>query len=130
MMRAEKHETESREHVPNLFRLYMFVAVALIICTALSFVFNYYASEDVHTIAKTTAFLLILGVASLKALLVGYIFMHLKWDWGKLYFLIIPVAILGMMMIIVLLPDALLGVLYDAKDQLIIAEQFAKEMKK
>jgi hypothetical protein len=31
--------------------------------------------------------------------------MHLKWDWGRLYFLIIPVFILGAMMMMVLLPD-------------------------
>jgi hypothetical protein len=31
--------------------------------------------------------------------------MHLKFEWSKLYFLIIPVMILGVMMMVVLLPD-------------------------
>ena len=35
--------------------------------------------------------------------------MHLKYDWGKLYFLIVPAFILGAMMMIVLLPDIVLA---------------------
>jgi hypothetical protein len=31
--------------------------------------------------------------------------MHLKWDWGKIFFLMIPVMILTVMMVVVLLPD-------------------------
>ena len=50
-------------------------------------------------------FSLILGIAVCKALLVGAYFMHLTFEWGKLYFMIIPAFILGTMMMIVLLPD-------------------------
>ena len=49
--------------------------------------------------------MLILGVAVFKATLVGMYFMHLKFDWGKLYFMIFPAFILGVMMMMVLLPD-------------------------
>ena len=49
--------------------------------------------------------LLALCIASIKGLCVALFFMHLKYEWFKLYFLIIPVAILGVVMIIVLLPD-------------------------
>jgi cytochrome c oxidase subunit 4 len=44
-------------------------------------------------------------VAVVKATLVGMFFMHLKYEWAKLYFMIIPVFILGTMMMIVLMPD-------------------------
>ena len=43
-----------------------------------------------------------------KAVLVAAFFMHLMMDWGRLYFMIIPVLILGIMMIVVLLPDIVL----------------------
>jgi cytochrome c oxidase subunit 4 len=55
------------------------------------------------------SFALILGVAVVKATLVGMYFMHLKLDWGRLYFLIVPAFILGTMMMIVLMPDIVLG---------------------
>ena len=48
-------------------------------------------------------FNLILGVAIIKALLVAMIFMHLKWDWGKLYFLIVPTFVLAPMIVFALL---------------------------
>jgi caa(3)-type oxidase subunit IV len=48
-------------------------------------------------------------VAVCKAVLVGMFFMHLKYDWGKLYFIIVPISILGLMMMIVLLPDIVLA---------------------
>jgi cytochrome c oxidase subunit IV len=43
-----------------------------------------------------------------KALLVVAIFMHLKWDWGRLYFMIIPAMILAPMLVFALLPDIVL----------------------
>jgi hypothetical protein len=51
----------------------------------------------------------IMIVAVIKALCVAAIFMHLKFEWGKLYFLIVPVLILGVMMMVVLLPDIVIG---------------------
>jgi hypothetical protein len=35
--------------------------------------------------------------------------MHLKFDWGKLYFMIVPAFILGAMLAFVLLPDIVLA---------------------
>ena len=44
-----------------------------------------------------------------KAACVAAIFMHLKFDFGKVYCIIIPVSIMAVMMIIVLLPDIVLS---------------------
>ena len=52
---------------------------------------------------------LILVVAVVKATLVTMYFMHVKFDWSKLYFLIIPVVILAIMMMVVLLPDTVVA---------------------
>jgi hypothetical protein len=35
--------------------------------------------------------------------------MHLKFEWGKLYFMIVPAFILGLMMMLVLLPDTVIA---------------------
>src|SRR5438128_31766 len=93
-------------HGPG-FATYMAVAVVLSVCTISSFFFNTLAQNE--SITHFTSFLLILGVAILKATLVVMIFMHLKWDWRMLYFLLIPVCIMAVMMMVVLMPDALLG---------------------
>jgi cytochrome c oxidase subunit 4 len=101
---AEEHG--QAEHGPDL-KLYLTVAAALAIFTASSFVFNYLVRQDVFS--HVTGFVLILGVAVCKAVLVGMFFMHLKFDWGKLYFVIIPISIMAVMMMMVLLPDIVLA---------------------
>ncbi len=91
------------EHSPALFRTYMVIAVALAIFTAASFVVN--GLVHAGTLTATTGFWLILGVAVVKALLVALYFMHLLVDWGKVYFLLVPVLILAALTVIAWLPD-------------------------
>src|SRR5262245_57979848 len=93
--------TESHEHGhhgPNI-RAYLMVFGALSVCTLLSFVVNAILGQNISSAS------IIMAVAVVKATLVAMIFMHLKWDWSKLYFLIIPAFILGTMMMFVLMPD-------------------------
>src|SRR5262245_33606746 len=103
---ADTHDTGHGHHGPT-FQLYMVIAVALSMFTVTSFVINYFVRG--HHITAVVGFLLILGVAVVKACLVGMYFMHLKYDWGKLYFMIVPAYIIATMMIIVLLPDIVLA---------------------
>jgi cytochrome c oxidase subunit IV len=93
-------------HGPNL-KAYLVVFGTLCGFTLLSFIFNYLALHGV--ISHFFSFVLILSVAIVKATLVAMFFMHLKWDWTKLYYLIIPVMILAVMLGIVLLPDIVLA---------------------
>lgn len=105
------------DHHGPTFKLYMVIAVVLAVCTSLSFLFN-------QTVPwKVVAFILILGVAIIKAVLVGTYFMHLKWDWRMLYFLIVPAFILGAMMMFVLMPDILLNTSHDAQEEYEIARE-------
>jgi cytochrome c oxidase subunit 4 len=97
----DNHPTE--HHGPNL-SAYFVVFAALCVFTAASFAVN----QMFHD-AATTAMFIILAVAVCKAALVGIYFMHLKWDWGRLYFIIVPVAIMAAMLLVVLLPDVVLG---------------------
>jgi cytochrome c oxidase subunit 4 len=121
---ADTHHADD-SHGASVFRAYMVVAGALSIFTATSFVFNYMARE-LHWISHFTSFVLILSVAIVKATLVAMYFMHLKWDWRLLYFLIIPAFILGAMMMMVFLPDIFFGPMHDARDAIKIAEQYQK----
>jgi caa(3)-type oxidase subunit IV len=86
---------------------YMVIFVLLAIFTAVSFVVN--DRVRAHSIGPETGFTVIMGVAVCKAVLVALFFMHLKFDWSRLYFMIVPVMILGTMMIVVLLPDIVLA---------------------
>lgn len=85
-------------HGPD-FAMYLKVFIALCVCTAASFfAFKILGHGNAALIA-------IMLISMVKAYLVTSIFMHLKWDWGNLYFLIIPAFILGVVLILVLLPD-------------------------
>ena len=95
------------EHHSPGFKAYMVVFVALSIFTGISFIVN--SAVRGGQIGGTTGFAIILGVAVVKAVLVGTYFMHLIVDWPKLYYLIFPTFILGAMFIVVLLPDIVLG---------------------
>jgi caa(3)-type oxidase subunit IV len=90
-------------HGPVDIKPYITVFVALSVFTVVSFVVNKFVNDG--TLTTTMGFILILGVAIIKALLVVMIFMHLKWDWGRLYFMIIPALILAPMLVFALLPD-------------------------
>ena len=120
---TDTHHDES--HGAADFKAYMVVAVALSIFTACSFIFNWMARHDYIT--HFVSFVLILGVAIVKATLVAMIFMHLKWDWKLLYFLIGPVFIMGAMMMMVLMPDILLGTLHDNRDEIEITRLEAQK---
>jgi cytochrome c oxidase subunit 4 len=99
-------DSHTSEHHGPGFQAYVVVFVALSIFTAISFIVNYLVRRDLLT--AHTGFALILGVAVVKAVLVGTYFMHLILDWPKLYYLIFPTFILGSMFLIVLLPDIVL----------------------
>jgi cytochrome c oxidase subunit 4 len=104
---SETHDAQAADHGPPV-KAYLVVFGALAIFTLVSFVANYAAHPDVGWISGGTSFVLIFLVAVVKATLVGMFFMHLKFDWGRVYFMIVPVLILGVMFIIVLLPDIVL----------------------
>ena len=120
--------THAGEHHGPSFQAYMAIAGALAICTISSFFFNSMARSDPPAISHFTSFVLILGVAIIKAVLVGLVFMHLKWDWKLLYFLIVPSIILGAMMMVVFMPDALLGPSHDRADEFLIRADQEKRL--
>ena len=93
-------------HGPTTIKPYLTVFALLCAFTAVSFVFNTLANKG--TISAQTSFVVILGVAFVKALLVCAIFMHLKWDWSRLYFMIVPALVLAPFMMFALLPDIVL----------------------
>jgi cytochrome c oxidase subunit 4 len=110
---TDPHHPATGHHGPD-FRLYMVVAAALAVFTAASFGVNEMVRHDMLT--PVAGFLAILGVAVCKAVLVGLYFMHLRWEWGKLYFMIIPAFILGAMMMFVLMPDGVLAWRYERSE--------------
>jgi caa(3)-type oxidase subunit IV len=115
---TDSHAVSSHGHAGANVNGYLIIFGALAIFTLLSFLVNFAVRSEHFT--ATVGFILIMGVAVCKAVLVAMFFMHLKWDWGRLFFMIIPVLILGTMMIIVLLPDIVLSWLpsvnpYDIK---------------
>jgi caa(3)-type oxidase subunit IV len=99
----------SDAHAGPKVRAYLVVFGALAIFTLVSFLANYAAHPEQAWITTNQAFTIILLVAIIKAILVAMFFMHLKWDWTRVYFMIVPVLILGTMMMIVLLPDIVLA---------------------
>ena len=101
-------------HAGPSFGAYMAVAAALAVFTTVSFVVNGFVRDK--SIEPHIGFMLILGVAVCKALLVGAVFMHLRWEWGKLYYMIVPAFILGTMMMMVLMPDIVISWQREAQE--------------
>ena len=99
--------SDQHEHAGPSFQTYMFVFYALAICTALSFVVNYFVDHMMDQ--KHMSAVIIMIVAVVKASLVAAIFMHLKFDFGKLYCIVVPVCILTFMMVIILSIDTTLA---------------------
>lgn len=99
---ADEHHGAGAHHGPD-FGIYMVVFIALSVFTLISFIVN-----AIFGIGSLTGMAIIMIVAVCKATLVVMYFMHVKYDWGKLYFLIIPVVIMAIMVIVVLLPDTVL----------------------
>jgi caa(3)-type oxidase subunit IV len=95
--------SEEHEHAGPSFQTYMYVFYALCVCTALSFLVNLALGEN-HLSA-----VIIMCVSVVKATLVAGIFMHLKFDFGKLYCIILPVCVVTVMMVIILSIDIVLA---------------------
>ena len=91
--------SDNHEHAGPSFQAYMYIFVALCVCTALSFVVNRLLGENLKSAA------IIMAIAVVKATLVAGIFMHLKWDFGKVYCIVIPVCMVTFMMVIILSID-------------------------
>jgi cytochrome c oxidase subunit 4 len=98
---------DTAHHGGIAVKTYFAIFGALAVFTAVSFIVNEAVRHDILSVYA--GFVLILGVAVCKAVLVGMFFMHLKLDWSRLYFVIVPVMLLAVMMIIVLLPDIVLA---------------------
>ncbi len=101
---ADEH---AHDHAGPSFKAYMAVFYVLCVCTAMSFVINYVV--DHHMGQKHLSAAIIMAVAVVKATFVACIFMHLKWDFSKVYGIIIPVCIVTLMMVIILSIDQTLA---------------------
>src|SRR5438046_980734 len=99
--------SDQHEHAGPTFQTYMYVFYALCVFTGLSFVFNEMARHEI--ISHMASWGGIVIVAGIKASLVAAIFMHLKFDWGKIYCIILPVCIVTVMMVIILSIDTTLA---------------------
>jgi caa(3)-type oxidase subunit IV len=104
-MSETTHHDHAHAHGGTV-RAYVAVFIALCVLTAVSFVAN--SQVQAGNISALTSFGIIFSVAVVKALLVALIFMHVKWDWSKLYFMILPSFVLAPFLMFALLPDIVL----------------------
>ena len=93
-------DTHSEEH-PH--PPYMLIFVVLSVLTLVSFmtVSDFWRSN----MGEGSGPILVMVVGVVKATLVAMFFMHLKYDWFKLYFMIVPTLIMGTILMCALLPD-------------------------
>jgi cytochrome c oxidase subunit 4 len=99
-------QTAAHPHHDVSTRSYFIVFGALLIFTVVSFAANEAVRH--HLISPYTSFVIILSVAVVKATLVGIFFMHLIFDWGKVFIMIVPALILGPVLVLGLWPDMVL----------------------
>ena len=90
----------SNEHGGNHFNAYLYVAIALLVLT----VVTYFVAESFETTFQRAVSGLLIAVA--KAMLVVAIFVHLRWDWKKkTWFMIVPALLLSAVLLLGLFPD-------------------------
>jgi cytochrome c oxidase subunit 4 len=100
-------QADTHGHTVHPMQPYLVVGGALGIFTIVSFVVNVFVRGG--SLTAMTGLLIILSVAIVKATLVAIYFMHLKYDWAKVGFMIVPALILGTMLFFVLMPDIVLA---------------------
>ncbi|MFO0967594.1 MAG: cytochrome C oxidase subunit IV family protein [Gemmataceae bacterium] len=97
------HDSHATGHAEadhgDVFRSYVIVFASLAVLTMVSYLAYVILGHGMKSL------IVILLVSVVKATLVAFIFMHLKWDWGKVFGIMIPVVVMAIMMVIVLLPD-------------------------
>jgi cytochrome c oxidase subunit 4 len=86
------HETHTH---PN----YLAVFAALVVLTGISVSSEYFLGAGAAHVVNVL-------VAVCKAVLVAMFFMHLKYDWFKVYFMVVPTLIVGIVLVLTLMPDA------------------------
>lgn len=91
------------EHHGDMEPTYYKVFGALVACTAVSFITV--TDAWVNSLGAATGHTVVMMVAVVKALLVAMFFMHLKYDWNKLYFMFVPTLTIATLLPCVLLPD-------------------------
>jgi caa(3)-type oxidase subunit IV len=94
---VESHH-EEHAHPP-----YMLVFGVLCVLTVVSFL----TVQDfwINSMGEKSGPMIVMLVGVAKATLVAMFFMHLKYDWFKLYFMIVPTLIMGTILMCALLPD-------------------------
>jgi caa(3)-type oxidase subunit IV len=100
---GDTHTPHDTSHGHSHDSAYMKVFMALAVFTVISFT----VSETFSS--KAVTILMILGIATVKALLVATIFMHLKFDWKKIYIVIVPALVLAVVLVFLLTPDIVFG---------------------
>lgn len=85
------------------YKKYWMVFIALCVCTAISFVFNWAWGQNATSATAISV------VAIIKAALVVLIFMHLLFDWKKVAAIMVPVLIMCVMTVIILSIDGALA---------------------
>ncbi len=103
---ATVHGAEGH-HGPTA-KTYTVIFIALCVFTSVSFAINFFLHDPANPNYHIGVTVIVIA-AICKAFLVGLIFMHLRYDWDLLYYLIVPSLILGVMMMIVLMPDIVLA---------------------
>ncbi|MGF1582139.1 MAG: cytochrome C oxidase subunit IV family protein [Gemmataceae bacterium] len=95
--------THGDDHHGPTFIEYMIIFGALCLATATSYALFEIFGRSFYGVVTITM------VSIVKATLVAVYFMHLKFDWNRLYFIVIPLMILTVMTIVVLMPDVMFG---------------------
>ncbi|MER3416210.1 MAG: oxidase [Gemmataceae bacterium] len=87
---------EEHRH-PNYLAVFGF----LVIFTAVSF----WTVSRFWPLSHDAGHTLVMLVAVVKAVLVAMFFMHLVFDWFKVYYMIVPALVFGIVVMCALLPD-------------------------
>ncbi len=97
---AEPHRTYDQQQDVESHAPYLKVWVALLVLTVLEYAFASYLRVGFTTLALS-----LMALALVKAALVAWYFMHLKFEGRWVYLMLVPAGILAAVLVLALFPD-------------------------
>jgi cytochrome c oxidase subunit 4 len=118
---AHAHDHDHEEHHGGSIRLYVSVALALLVLTFMS----YLTYTPMWPFGDSVGIkrLWMMAVSCTKAMLVIMFFMHLKWEANWKWVLTVPASMMSIFLVLVLVPDVGWRMRYASPQRMIYAAE-------
>jgi cytochrome c oxidase subunit 4 len=105
---ASDHGDDHGNHQHGGVRLYVMVALGLVVLTSFSYATHLPFWDSIFGDSLTIKRIWMMAVSCTKAMLVILFFMHLKWEANWKWVLTVPASLMSVLLVLALIPDVAL----------------------